>query len=161
MPNLSVHKFPDPILRKKASRVTKVTSKEAELLDEMAKTMYLCQGVGLAAVQVGIYKQLAVIDVGSGLLKLVNPVIVARQGVEIAEEGCLSVPDVCVKVRRSRSVTVNFMDEKGEGRRLRADGLLARAVQHELDHLAGILIIDRVSPLKKMLLKRRMRKKRE
>jgi peptide deformylase len=159
MQELTIKKFPDPILRKKASKVSKVTSCEKEILCEMAKVMYLSQGVGLAALQVGIDKQLAVIDVGSGLIKLINPVIIKKSGRELLEEGCLSVPGVNIKVKRSKSVTVHFMDEEGAHQQLCADGLLARALQHELDHLAGILIVDYLNPIKKILLKRKIAKK--
>ena len=113
----------------------------------MAKLMYLSQGVGLAAQQVGIDKQLAVIDIGNGLIKFINPVIIKRQGIDLLEEGCLSVPGVSIKVKRAKSVTVHFLDEEGSVQQLHADGLLARALQHELDHLAGVLIIDYVNPV--------------
>lgn len=152
MQELVIKKFPDPILRKKASKVLKVTSREKDTLCAMAKLMYLSQGVGLAAQQVGIDKQLAVIDIGDGLIKCVNPVIVKREGRELLEEGCLSVPTVTVKIKRAKSITVHFLDEEGNAQVLTADGLLARAFQHEIDHLAGVLIIDYVNPVKKILL---------
>ena len=120
MQELAIKKFPDPILRKRASKILRVTHQEKEILMEMAKVMYLAQGVGLAALQVGINKQLAVIDIGNGLINLINPVIVKKEGTEILEEGCLSVPDICVKVRRAKSVTVNFLDETGDARQLHA-----------------------------------------
>ena len=126
----------------------------------MAKTMYLKGGVGLAASQVGIDKQLAVIDVGNGLISLINPIIVKRDGREVLEEGCLSVPGINVKIRRSKMVTAHFLDEDGKAQKLHADGLLARALQHELDHLAGILIIDYVNPVKKILLRRALTKRK-
>lgn len=157
MNELTIKKFPDPVLRKKASKIIKITKHEKDMLVEMAKIMYLAQGVGLAALQVGINKQLAVIDVGTGLIKLVNPVIVKKTGSEILEEGCLSVPGICVKIKRAKSVVVNFLDEEGAAQQIKADGLLARAIQHELDHLAGILIVDHLNPIKKILLKRKLR----
>ena len=160
MQELGIKKFPDPFLRKIASKVVKVTSGEKEILAEMAKIMYLSQGVGLAATQVGINKQLAVIDVGNGLLKLINPVIVKRCGRESLEEGCLSVPGISIKIKRSRTVTAHFLDEDGNAQQLHADGLLARALQHELDHLDGTLIIDYVNPVKKMLLRRALTKRK-
>jgi len=157
MPDMTIRKFPDPILRKKAKLVPKVTACDREILAGMAKVMYLSQGVGLAANQVGIDKNMAVIDVGSGLINLINLDIAKRGGAfEILEEGCLSVPGVSIKVRRAKSVTVNFLDEDGIARQLHADGLLARAIQHELDHLSGVLILDHMNPVKKMLLKRRI-----
>ena len=160
MQGLTIKKFPDPILRKKASKILKVTSREKEILSEMAKLMYLSQGVGLAAQQVGIDKQLAVIDIGNGLIKFINPVIIKRQGIDLLEEGCLSVPGVSIKIKRAKSVTVHFLDEEGSVQQLHADGLLARALQHELDHLAGVLIIDYVNPVKKILLKRALTKRK-
>ena len=160
MHELVIKKFPDPFLRKKASKVTKVTSCEVDILAEMAKAMYLSQGVGLAAIQVGINKQLVVIDVGNGLLKLINPVIVTRGGKEVFEEGCLSVPGISVKIKRSKTVTTHFLDEYGNAQRLHADGLLARAIQHELDHLAGMLIIDYINPVKKILLRSVLKKRK-
>ena len=159
MNELTIKKFPDPLLRKKASKIQKVTPQDKETLIEMAKVMYLSEGVGLAASQVGIDRQLAVIDVGSGLLKLVNPTIIRKAGKETFEEGCLSVPGVSVSVRRAKSVTVSFLDEEGCAQQLNADGLLARALQHELDHLVGVLIVDYLNPVKKLLLKRKIRKK--
>lgn len=160
MPDMVIRKFPDPILRKKTKKVSKITAYDREILVEMAKAMYLNQGVGLAANQIGIDKNMAVIDVGSGLINLVNPDIVNKDGVDMLEEGCLSVPGVNIKVKRAKSVTVNFLDEDGIARRLHADGMLARAVQHELDHLSGVLILDYMNPVKKMLLKRKIRKGR-
>jgi len=160
MQELTIKKFPDPVLRKKASKVSKVTPQIKEILSEMAKIMYLSQGVGLAALQVGVDKQLAVIDVGDGLIKFVNPVIVKKDGSESLDEGCLSVPEVNVRIKRSKSVKVQFLDECGNAQQLHADGLLARAIQHELDHLKGILIIDYVNPVKKILLKRRLTKRK-
>jgi len=156
MSDLRVLKFPEPILRKKAAIVESVTELEKSMLSDMASAMYLAQGVGLAAVQVGIDKQLAVIDVGGGLIKLVNPVIVKRSGLEIQEEGCLSCPGLFVKIKRAGEVVVNFMDEDGNLMELKASGLLARAVQHELDHLSGKLIIDYLSPIKGILAKKKL-----
>lgn len=118
--------------------------------------MYLSQGVGLASLQVGIDKQLAVIDVGSGLIKMINPVIVKKLGLEAQEEGCLSCPGASVKVKRAKSVVVNFINEDGDLIELKADGLLARAVQHELDHLSGKLIIDYLGPIKRLLTKKKL-----
>lgn len=150
-----IRKFPDVILRKKAEVVARVGKAEKDLLSRMAETMYINQGVGLAAVQVGVGKQLAVIDIGEGLIKLVNPVIIKKEGRVTEEEGCLSVPDVRVKVKRAKSVMVNFLNEEAQAMQLRATGLLARAVQHEIDHLSGTLIIDYLNPIKKLLLKRK------
>ncbi len=154
MIDLFIRKYPDPILRKKARKVDRITDLEKKLLHQMAETMYLNRGVGLAANQVGIDKQLAVVDVGSGLFKLVNPVIDKKEGSEVMEEGCLSVPEWCIKVRRSRKITVNYLNEDGNVSQLRAEGLLSRAIQHELDHLSGKLIIDHINPIKRLFLKK-------
>lgn len=155
MTDLEIAKFPNSILRKKAAKIARISGSEKETLSDMAKTMYLNQGVGLAAVQVGIDKQLAVVDIGDGLIKLVNPAIVKREGSEIQEEGCLSVPNAHVKVKRAKSIVVSFLNENGEVKQLRAEGLLARAIQHELDHLSGTLIIDHLNPIKKIVLKKK------
>ena len=151
MPDLKIKIFPEDILRKKAKKITSVTASEKKELAEMARVMYLSGGVGLAAVQVGIDKQLAVMDVGDGLIKMINPSIVKRHGKETAEEGCLSVPGTSVKVKRAKSVVVSYLNEDGDVAQLKAEGLLARAIQHEIDHLLGILIIDYINPIKKML----------
>ena len=155
---LKIRKLPDPVLRRKAAKVVKVDDSDRDALFLMAKAMYLNQGVGLAALQVGIDRQLAVIDVGDGLIKLINPVITRREGSETQEEGCLSVPGEYVRVKRSKKVTVNFLKEGGEAVQLKADGLLARAIQHEIDHLSGCLIVEYLNPVKKMLVKRRFKK---
>lgn len=151
MAQLKIRVFPDPALRLKAAKVPSVGDAERLILRDMAQTMYLNQGVGLAATQVGITKRFVVIDVGDGLLKFVNPIIKFKEGIEASEEGCLSVPGECVKVRRSKSVTVEFLDEHGKPSAMKADGLLARALQHELDHLSGKLIVDYLNPIKRLL----------
>lgn len=156
MQDLKIRKFPENILRKKAAKVEKITEYEKSLLSEMANVMYLSQGVGLAAVQVGIDKQLAVIDIGDGLIKLVNPVIVKKDGTETQEEGCLSCPGLSIKIKRAKKVVVNFLNENGDFIELKTEGLLARAMQHELDHLCGKLIIDYLSPVRKILAKKKM-----
>jgi len=158
--DLKIVRFPDSTLRRKARKVLKVTDAERSMLAEMAKAMYLSQGVGLAAVQVGIDRQLAVVDTGNGLIKMVNPAIVKREGVEAQEEGCLSCPGACVKVKRAKKIVVSYLTEDGEVAELKADGLLARAIQHEIDHLSGTLIIDHLNPIKKLLLKAKRHGKR-
>ncbi|MFH1190434.1 MAG: peptide deformylase [Candidatus Omnitrophota bacterium] len=158
MSDLKIRKFPEAILRRKAVKVEKVTGSIRTMLSEMASTMYLNQGVGLAAVQVGIDKQLAVIDVGEGLIKLVNPVIMKREGSEVREEGCLSCPGLNVRIRRAKRVLVSYMDENGDVSEINACGLLARAVQHELDHLSGKLIIDYLGPVRKLIAKNSLKR---
>ncbi|MBN2452893.1 MAG: peptide deformylase [Candidatus Omnitrophica bacterium] len=158
MPELKIKTFPDTILRKKPAKAGKVTEADRSMLSDMAKTMYLSQGVGLAATQVGVDKQFAVIDIGEGLIKMINPVIVKRAGFESQEEGCLSCPGSSVKVRRAKRVVVRFLDENGDIMELKAEGLLARAIQHELDHLSGKLIIDYMNPIKRLFTKKRPRR---
>ena len=151
MAQLKIRVFPDPDLRIKADKVKSVGPAEQDLLADMALTMYLNQGVGLAATQVGIAKSLVVIDVGDGLIKLINPVITKKEGSQVSEEGCLSVPGECIKIKRAKTVVVNFLNEEGRPSLINGEGLLAKAIQHELDHLAGKLIVDYLSPIKKLL----------
>ena len=155
---LKIRKLPDPVLRKVAAKVVKVSDSDRRALSVMAKTMYLNHGVGLAALQVGIDRQLAVVDVGEGLIKFINPVIAKKEGSEVQEEGCLSVPGEYVRVKRAKKVTVNFLKENGEAAQLKACGLLARAIQHEVDHLSGCLIVDYLNPIKKILVNRKFKK---
>jgi peptide deformylase len=157
MATLQIKHLPSKILRKKADSVKKVTDLEREILSNMAETMYINSGVGLAANQVGIDKQLAVIDVGSGLIKMINPCIIKCEGKDCKEEGCLSVPQICVKVTRSAKITVEFLNDLGEVIRISAVGLLARAIQHELDHLNGKLIIDYLGPIRRLLLRKKVK----
>jgi len=152
---LEVIKYPGQSLKTRAKNVDRITKEEADQLNDMADTMYISHGVGLAATQVGIDKQLAVIDIGQGLVKLVNPVITRRSGWETMEEGCLSAPGIQVKVRRSRKISVRAMNEKGSPVAFEAEGLFARAIQHEVDHLRGKLIIDYLGPVKKFMALRR------
>jgi peptide deformylase len=141
-----IRKNGDPVLRELAREVNEITPQIKQLLDDMAETMYDAEGVGLAAPQVGIGKRLLVIDAldEHGLLKLINPVIVSRSGRETAVEGCLSFPGVAGEVERSEDVTVRALDTDGKTVEFCATGLLARAFQHEIDHLDGILFVDRV-----------------
>jgi len=145
--------FPESILRVKAHHVKEVDLAEREVLGRMAETMYLSKGVGLAANQVGIDRQLVVIDTGEGLIKMVNPSIIKRIDSGMDEEGCLSVPKTEIKIARANEVVVQFLDENGAACQLNAKGLLARAIQHEIDHLSGKLIIDYLSPVEKLIFK--------
>ncbi len=147
---MEIKRFPDPVLRRKGEDVKSIGSDERRVLADMAETMYLKGGVGLAAVQVGIHKNMVVIDIGDGLRKMVNPVISKKEGGETQEEGCLSVPDKCVNVKRSKKIAVDYLNEDGQTVRLSAEGLLARVIQHEIDHLFGKLIVDYLNPLKKI-----------
>lgn len=144
MAKLSIVTIGDPVLTEKAEEVPKITKRFSKLIDDMLETMYDANGVGLAAPQVGISQRIAVLDVGEGPVVLVNPVIKNGEGEEIDVEGCLSIPERWVYVKRYESVEVTALNEKGKPIRIEADGLFARAVQHELDHLDGILIVDRM-----------------
>lgn len=136
----------DEILRKKCREVVEIKERELTLLDDMLDTMYAADGVGLAAPQVGILKRLVVIDVGEGPMKLVNPEIIEAVGDVVDYEGCLSVPGEQGSVNRPEKVKVTALNEKGEKIEIAGSGLLARALCHEIDHLNGILFIDKVLP---------------
>ncbi len=136
----------DDILRKKAKEVEKVDDRVRLLISDMIDTMHHADGVGLAAPQVGILKRIVVIDVGDGVHAFINPEIISQSGEEIDYEGCLSIPGIRGKVKRPAHVVVRALDPDGKERKLRANGLLARAVCHETDHLDGILFIDKVLP---------------
>ncbi len=142
----------DPVLRKIAAPVERIDKKLVRLLKDMAETMYAADGVGLAAPQIGVSKRVVVIDVGDGIYELINPEIVKKEGSVVGGEGCLSVPDYEGEVERAEYVECEFNDRTGKRMLLQAHGLLAIAVQHELDHLDGILFIDKaqsISPKQK------------
>ena len=148
-------------MRTVAAPVAVVDDAIRKLVDDMFETMYDAPGIGLAATQVNVHQQVIVIDVSSERdqpLCLINPEIIARDGVEESEEGCLSVPDIYEKVQRSEKVTVKALGRDGEPFTLEADGLLAVCIQHEMDHLAGKLFVDYLSPLKQQRLKKKLKK---
>ncbi len=134
----------DPILRKKSREIKKINDRMITLLDDMAETMYENEGVGLAAPQVGVLRRAVVIDVGEGLLKLINPEIIEKNGEAIDVEGCLSVPGRAGKVKRPEEVKVKYLNLDGDEQILEGEGLLARALCHEIDHLNGVLFIDKI-----------------
>lgn len=156
---------PNPVLARKAQPVDEINDTIRSLARDMAETMYDAPGVGLAAPQVGESLRLIVIDVAGkqeppNLITVINPVIVEGSGEVYDEEGCLSVPDYSAPVDRFESVTVSGLDIEGNERRWQADGLLAIAFQHEIDHLDGILFIDRISALKRDIYLKKLRKMR-
>ncbi len=158
--------YPDQRLRERGKRVEALTPELRELIDDMAETMYAAPGVGLAATQVGEMWQIFVVDCAadgepSDLRVFVNPEIVAREGLVTFEEGCLSFPGAREEIERAESVRVRAQDREGRWFELEALGLLAIAIQHEYDHLQGILMIDRLGPLKKRLLHRKMVRRSE
>ena len=144
MARLNVVKIGDSVLREKCMEVHKFNDNLHRLLDNMAETMYAEQGVGLAAPQVGIPKRVVVIDTEGELIELVNPVIVESSGNQTGEEGCLSIPGEYEEVSRAAEVTVRGQDRDGQEITMTGSGMLARAIQHEIDHLDGVLFVDRV-----------------
>ena len=137
----------DPVLRDVAKPVERIDKKLQRLLKDMAETMYAADGVGLAAPQVGVSKRVVVIDLGDGLYELINPVIVKKEGSVLGSEGCLSVPDYEGEVERAEFVECEFTDKTGQRMLLSASGLLAICIQHELDHLDGVLFIDKAKTI--------------
>ncbi|MDA5107114.1 peptide deformylase [Brevibacillus thermoruber] len=141
-------KLGDPVLREISKPVTAVTKNVEKILNDMADTIYADEGrAGLSAIQIGIPKRLVVMDCGTGLVELINPYIVERKGEETGTEGCLSIPGVVGRVKRASYVKVKTLNRAGEEVVLEADGYLARCIQHEIDHLNGILYIDYVNVL--------------
>jgi peptide deformylase len=158
---LTILEFPDERLRKKAAPVEAIDESIRRLIDDMLETMYAAPGVGLAATQVNVRKRVVVIDVSeekNAPLCLVNPEILEKQGSEEMDEGCLSVPGVFEKVARAEKIRVRAFDRDGNSFELEADGLLAVCIQHEMDHLEGKLFVDYLSPLKRQMVRKKMKK---
>ena len=153
-----VLKFPHQVLRQDCEPVKNITDDIIQLFDDMAETMYVYKGVGLAAPQIGIAKNIIVLDVGQGLISLINPEIVISEGSAVREEGCLCLPEISVNVERKEHLQIKGIDKKGNPVTFDAEGLLSRALQHEIDHLHGTLIIDKLSKLKRDMIIRRIRK---
>jgi peptide deformylase len=158
--------YPDKRLRNPGKRVQKVTPAVQALIDDMAETMYAAPGVGLAATQIGEEVQIFVIDVAeqdqpSDLRIFINPEIVETEDEITWSEGCLSFPGVTEEIERAAKVRVKALDREGKPFELEAEGLLAVAIQHELDHLNGVLMIDKVGPLKRRIIDRKMKKRAE
>ena len=155
--------IPDPVLRKVAAPVPEITDGIRQLLTDMAETMYDAPGIGLAAPQINISQRLIVMDCGKDetpeLFKMINPEIINRSDeLAVLEEGCLSIPDQTADVERPAVVGVRYTDIAGDEKRLTCEGLLAACVQHEVDHLDGVLFIDHISRLKRDMIVRRFRK---
>ncbi len=159
-----IYKYPDPVLRQKTASITSFDDNLATLVEDMAQTMYDAPGVGLAAPQIGQSVKLIVVDATrnnegeSQYLPLVNPQIVAHEGTQIDEEGCLSVLDLTASVKRYKKITVSYQDIQGQEQELSAEDRFAVVLQHEIDHLNGILFIDHLSPLKRALYKKKVKK---
>jgi peptide deformylase len=152
---LKLHLFGSPVLRQESKPVAEVTDETRRFIDDLFETMDAARGVGLAANQVGVATRIAVVDADGQRFAMVNPRVIEPGPTMTAEEGCLSIPDYFADVKRPGTVALEALDRDGKTFRLEATGLVARAIQHELDHLDGILFVDHLSPLKReMLLKR-------
>lgn len=157
---LEIKEYGEPILREKALPVEEVTPEILNLIKDMAETMYTASGIGLAASQVGVTKRIILVDgEEDGLIVLINPMIIKSEGEVIAEEGCLSVPDIYSQVKRSSKVTVKALNENGDPIEITKEDLIARALQHEIDHLDGILFIDRIGRMERQILLNKLKKK--
>jgi peptide deformylase len=161
MPLLPILRFPDPRLKMLARPVQNIDEDILRLAQDMAETMYEAPGIGLAATQVNVHKQLIVIDTSDTrdeLLTLINPEIVAREGALVGEEGCLSVPGIYDKVERAANVTVRYLDLAGQEQTIEAHGLLAVCLQHEIEHLHGKVFVEHLSQLKQMRIRMKLAK---
>jgi peptide deformylase len=163
---LNIHTFPDPILRQKAVPVTEFDQNLNETAQSMLETMYVSSGIGLAAVQAGILKQIVVIDLKSGEEDInnrephvfINPKILSKSGTSVSEEGCLSVIDFRGDVERAEKISLEYQDVKGNYHEMEADDMMSICLQHEIDHLNGILFIDHLPVLKQKMVKKKLTK---
>ncbi len=158
---LPILRFPDPRLKKVAAPVLEIDEGIKRLARDMAETMYEAPGIGLAATQVDVHKRVIVIDISETrdeLLTLINPEIDEKDGLQVCEEGCLSVPGIYDKVERAENVRVHYLDLKGEKRTIEAHGLLAVCLQHEIDHLDGKVFVEHLSQLKQTRIKAKLAK---
>jgi peptide deformylase len=160
---LEIKKYPDPILKKKAAAVKDIDSYTDSLIKDMIETMYAAPGVGLAAPQIGVSLRIVVIDVSQrdgnhGLITLINPEIIQSEKDILWEEGCLSIPNFTANIKRKEKVVVKGYDRNLKEIEIEGEGILSIAIQHEIDHLNGLLLIDRLSPLKRGLFKKRFKK---
>jgi peptide deformylase len=163
MTRLTILEYPDPRLRTKASPVAAVDAPLRELIDDMFETMYAAKGIGLAATQVDVHRRLLVADVSEGRTEpriFINPEILTREGSEVSQEGCLSVPGYYDEVERAARVRVRALDRDGEVFEEDLEGLLAVCVQHEIDHLEGKLFVDYLSELKRQRVRKKIEKER-
>lgn len=163
MATLKVKKYGSPVLREVAKPVEEINDEIRNIVRDMIDTMYASEGIGLAAPQIGIPKRIIVVDINpsdmtSKPLVLINPVVLEQRGSIEAEEGCLSIPDIRGSVKRYQSVTVEGLDLEGQKIRIEATDLLARVLQHEIDHLNGKFFVDHLSKLKQMTLKNKLNK---
>jgi peptide deformylase len=162
---LEILKYPHPILKKRSQAVSQIGEEVKKLIQDMKETMYGAGGIGLAACQVGVPRRVIVLDVSPmdpqhSFFALVNPEIISEEGEIDHEEGCLSVPDCLEKVKRREKVCVKGLSPKGTETEIKADGILAIALQHEIDHINGVLILDRVSRLKREIYRNKLKKEK-
>jgi len=162
---LEILKYPHPVLKKCCEPIGEIDEEVKKLIDDMKETMYGARGVGLAACQVGVSRKVIVLDVSPmdpqhSFLALINPEIISEEGEVDNEEGCLSVPDYLEKVKRKEKVCVRGMSPDGMEVEIKGDGILAFALQHEIDHINGILILDRVSRLKREIYRNKLKKEK-
>ncbi len=158
---LDILNYPDKRLRTVAKPVEQVDDSIRRLIDDMFETMYQAPGIGLAATQVDVHQRVIVIDVSEekdSPLVLINPEIIEQDGVEVCQEGCLSVPEIYENVERAEHVIVTTLDRDGKQQTIEADGILAVCIQHEMDHLVGKLFVDYLSPLKRQRIKKKLQK---
>ena len=163
MARLPIIEFPDPRLRTVARPVKEVDTRIRQLIDDMFETMYAAPGIGLAATQVDVHERLLVLDVSeekSHPLVFINPEILESEGSQVYQEGCLSVPGIYADVKRAEKIRVRALDRDGQSFELEAEGLLAVCIQHEMDHLAGKVFVDYLSPLKRELVRKKLAKQR-
>ena len=163
MSHLTILEYPDPRLRTQAQPVHAFDTALQVLIDDMFESMYAAPGIGLAATQVNVHKRLLVLDVSeekNAPMVLINPRIVASEGTQTYQEGCLSVPGIFADVDRADRITVESLDRHGAAQNFEAEGLLAVCIQHEMDHLAGKLFVDYLSPLKRELVRKKLAKQR-
>lgn len=146
---LELKKYPDHVLRERAVPIKEVNAKIKQLARDLIETMRQADGVGLAGLQVGVSQRIFVADAGADPRLFINPEIISKKGKEVAGEGCLSFPGVFLKIKRAREITCRFLDERGEPQEIKTGGALARIIQHETDHLDGVLIIDKVNFLRR------------
>jgi len=155
--NYQLKIYPDTVLREKAFPVLNLNGEIYDLIKAMSEIMYTYQGIGLAAPQVGVLKRIIIANLGDGLLPLVNPIILDREKQDHQEEGCLSLPEVQIDVMRAQNITVNGFNFDGNEVTMLLNGKLARVIQHEIDHLNGVLIIDHASSDEKILLREKLK----
>ena len=163
MARLPIIEFPDPRLRTVAKPVEVVDTRLRQLIDDMFETMYEAPGIGLAATQVDVHVRLLVLDISEEKTQpmvLINPEILSSEGSQVYQEGCLSVPGIYADVKRANSISVRALDRDGRPFEITTDGLLAVCIQHEMDHLAGKVFVDYLSPLKRELVKKKLAKQR-